>query len=47
VQRAVHTLDGPLHESLTKCEQAWNDRLDGLDDYLSKSYNDKESGSDT
>lgn len=25
---------GPLHEWLAKYEQAWNDRLDRLDDYL-------------
>ncbi|MGI8576977.1 MAG: ArsR/SmtB family transcription factor [Nocardioidaceae bacterium] len=36
----------PLHEWLAKYEQAWNDRLDQLEDYP-KSYNNKESGSDT
>ena len=25
---------GPLHEWLAKYEQAWNDRLDRMDDYL-------------
>jgi DNA-binding transcriptional ArsR family regulator len=35
----------PLHEWLAKYEQAWNDRLDRVEDYL-KSYN-KESSSDT
>ncbi len=41
----------PLHEWLAKYEQAWNDRLDQVDDYLKElqqqSYNNKESGSDT
>ncbi len=36
---------------LAKYEQAWNDRLDQVDDYLKElqqqSYNNKESGSDT
>ena len=36
----------PLHDWVAKYEQAINDRLDRMDDYL-KSYNDKESGSDT
>ena len=27
---------GPLHEWLAKYEQAWNDRLDRLDDYLAE-----------
>jgi hypothetical protein len=34
VQRTVHTPDGPLHEWLATYEQAGNDRLDRLDDYL-------------
>ena len=25
---------GPLHDWLAKYEQAWNDRLDRMDDYL-------------
>jgi DNA-binding transcriptional ArsR family regulator len=36
----------PLHEWLTKYEQAWNARLDRVDDYL-KELQHKESGSDT
>jgi DNA-binding transcriptional ArsR family regulator len=36
----------PLHEWLAKYEQAWNDRLDRMDDYL-KNSNNKESRSDT
>jgi DNA-binding transcriptional ArsR family regulator len=36
----------PFHEWLAKYEQAWNDRLDRVDDYL-KELQDKESGSDT
>ena len=27
---------GPLHEWLTSYEQAWNDRLDRMDDYLTE-----------
>ena len=27
---------GPMHEWLAKYEQAWNDRLDRLDDYLNE-----------
>ena len=34
MQRTVHAPDGPLHEWLAKYEQAWNERLDRLDDYL-------------
>jgi DNA-binding transcriptional ArsR family regulator len=37
---------GPFHEWLAKYEQAWNDRLDRVDDYL-KELQDKESDSDT
>ena len=36
----------PLHEWLTKYEQAWNDRLDRVDDYL-KELQQKESSGDT
>lgn len=36
----------PLHEWLAKYEQAWNDRLDRMDDYLNE-LQDKESRSDT
>jgi|SRR5215831_10553252 len=36
----------PLHEWLAKYEQAWNDRLDRVDDYL-KELQQKESSSDT
>ena len=36
----------PLHEWLAKYEQAWNDRLDRVDDYL-KELQQKESGSDS
>src|SRR5580693_6995999 len=34
----------PFHDWLGKFEQAWNDRLDRMDDYL-KELQDKESGS--
>jgi DNA-binding transcriptional ArsR family regulator len=37
---------GPFHEWLAKYEQAWNDRLDRMDDYLNE-LQDKESGSET
>jgi DNA-binding transcriptional ArsR family regulator len=36
----------PLHEWLAKYEQAWNDRLDRVEDYL-KELQRQESGSDT
>jgi len=36
----------PLHEWLAKYEQAWNDRMDRMDDYL-KELQQQESGSDT
>ena len=36
----------PLHDWVAKYEQAMNDRLDRMDDYL-KELHDKESGSDT
>jgi DNA-binding transcriptional ArsR family regulator len=36
----------PLHDWLAKYEQAWNERLDRMDDYL-KELQDKESNSDT
>jgi DNA-binding transcriptional ArsR family regulator len=36
----------PFHEWLAKYEQAWNDRLDRVDDYL-KELQQKESGSDS
>jgi len=36
----------PLHEWLAKYKQAWNDRLDRVDDYL-KELQQKESSSDT
>src|ERR1700735_4727776 len=36
----------PFHEWLGKYERGVKDRMDRMDDYL-KSYNDKESGSDT
>src|SRR5215510_13173572 len=36
----------PLHEWLAKYEQAWNERLDRMDDYL-KELQEKERGSDT
>jgi DNA-binding transcriptional ArsR family regulator len=36
----------PLHEWLAKYEQAWNDRLDRVEDYLQELQN-KESRSDT
>lgn len=35
----------PLHEWVAKYEQAWNDRLDRLDDYL-QVLQQKEGGSD-
>jgi DNA-binding transcriptional ArsR family regulator len=35
----------PFHEWLVKYEQAWNERLDRMDDYL-KELQDKESRSD-
>jgi DNA-binding transcriptional ArsR family regulator len=35
----------PLREWLAKYEQAWNDRMDRMDDYL-KEHNNKESGCD-
>jgi DNA-binding transcriptional ArsR family regulator len=37
----------PLHDWLTKYEQAWNGRLDRLDDYLKELQLQKESGNDT
>jgi DNA-binding transcriptional ArsR family regulator len=38
----------PLHDWLAKYEQAWNDRLDRMDDYLQElQQNNKESGSGT
>jgi len=36
----------PLHDWLANYEQAWNERLDRVDDYL-KELQDKESRSDT
>jgi DNA-binding transcriptional ArsR family regulator len=36
----------PLHEWLAKYEQAWNERMDRMDDYL-KDLQAKESGSGT
>jgi DNA-binding transcriptional ArsR family regulator len=36
----------PFHDWLAKYEQAWNERLDRMDDYL-KELQEKESGSDT
>jgi DNA-binding transcriptional ArsR family regulator len=36
----------PMHEWLAKYEQAWNERLDRMDDYL-KELQEKESNSDT
>lgn len=36
----------PLHEWLVKYEQAWNDRLDRVGDYLKELQQQKESGSD-
>ena len=36
----------PLQEWLAKYEQAWNERLDRVDDYL-RALQDKESSSDT
>src|SRR5437762_3108896 len=36
----------PLHEWLAKYEQAWNERLDRMDDYL-KELQEKEGGSDS
>ncbi|HMJ00814.1 MAG TPA: metalloregulator ArsR/SmtB family transcription factor [Gaiellaceae bacterium] len=36
----------PLHEWLAKYEQAWNERLERMDDYL-KELQRKESGSDS
>jgi DNA-binding transcriptional ArsR family regulator len=36
----------PFHEWLARYEQAWNDRMDRLDDYLQELQH-KESGSDT
>src|SRR5215472_12045744 len=36
----------PMHDWLAKYEQAWNDRLDRVDDYL-KELQQKESSSDT
>ena len=36
----------PLHEWLAKYEQAWNERLDRVEDYL-KELQNKESSSDT
>ena len=32
--RADHAGGWPMHEWLTRYEQAWNDRLDRMDDYL-------------
>ena len=37
----------PLHEWLAKYEQAWNDRLDRVEDYLRELQQQGESGSDT
>ena len=36
----------PMHEWLAKYEQAWNERLDRMDDYL-KELQEKEGGSDS
>ena len=36
----------PFHEWLAKYEQAWNERLDRMDDYLNE-LQEKEGGSDT
>ena len=36
----------PMHEWLAKYEQAWNERMDRMDDYL-KDLQQKESRSDT
>jgi DNA-binding transcriptional ArsR family regulator len=36
----------PLHDWIAKHEQAWNDRLDRMDDYL-KELQEKEKPSDT
>src|SRR5213076_2549568 len=36
----------PMHEWLAKYEQAWNERLDRMDDYL-KELREKEGGSDS
>ena len=36
----------PFHDWLAKYEQAWNDRLDRVDDYLQE-LQSKESGSDS
>ena len=37
----------PMHEWLAQYEQAWNDRLDRVDDYLKELQQQKESSSDT
>jgi DNA-binding transcriptional ArsR family regulator len=37
----------PFQEWLAKYEQAWNDRLDRVDDYLKELQQQKESGNDT
>ena len=37
----------PFQEWLAKYEQAWNDRMDRVDDYLKELQNTKESGNDT
>jgi DNA-binding transcriptional ArsR family regulator len=37
---------GPFHEWLAKYEQAWNDRMDRVDDYL-KELQQQGAGSDT
>src|SRR6266550_7831443 len=37
----------PLQEWLVKYEQAWNERLDRMDDYLQELQQQGESGSDT
>ena len=37
---------GPMHDWLGKYEQAWNERLDRMDDYLEE-LQEKESRSDT
>lgn len=37
----------PLYDWLAKYEQAWNDRMDRMDDYLKELQQQGESGSDT
>ena len=49
-RRRLYSLEpehlSPLHDWLAKYEQAWNERLDRMDDYL-KYLQQKESRSDT